>query len=764
MAIVQDTLKWSAQLQVAPTNRTPKIQGDKITLPQSALEALLAAAPVVDVQNNDSKPLTSTYDPFNPYTFAAERSAREQNSDRQQQLPHPLTFRIVNPHNGRVVYAGIREFSAEENEVGLSAFLQEALGLGTDASPPSKSRSPTPGGDTEMTNGSLSKQPMVTVHAKQLPKGTYVRLRPLEAGYDPEDWKSLLERYMRDNFTTLTKDEIITVPGARHEFFRFLVDKFEPEGEGICVVDTDLEVDIEALNEEQARETLNRKLAKKQRAPGTVEGSSTGGWINVNQELQGQVRPGENVDYELKEWNRTQQLNIKVESQQDNAQVDIFVSPFSAHQRSKPRRDEFVFGDMDGHATKRLRLSPTNVGLEEAESLYISVHAYKDSEEPSEGQSAPIPFVLSVSAGSDDTTTTNGAISSADDEVICKNCHQHVPKRTLHLHEAFCYRNNVLCPTCSNVFLKTSEAWKTHWHCDHNDGAFGNGPTSLSKHNAIFHPRSPLQCPSCDFQAFNLPILAHHRTTTCPGKEILCQFCHLVVPQQGPDDPAFTDAEVLMSGLTPHELADGARTTDCHMCGKIVRLRDMKMHLRIHDRERVLRPKPWLCVNKICGRTIKASDEQRIIHEQLGLCSECFGPLYVANHDPEGKALRRRIERRLLTQLVGGCGKTWCRNDSWCKTGHRNVNSGSERILTTKDALVMVKPIMEQLLKGDGTALRFCVDEASQQRRLLAEILATGGEYEREWCVRALEESHNNLAAASEWLAGRAPKRGEVLK
>ena len=423
-----------------------------------------------------------------------------------------------------------------------------------------------------------------------------------------------------------------------------------------------------------------------------------------------------------------------------------------------------MFGDMDGHATKRLKLSPTNADLEEAESLYIAIHAYKESEDPAEGDIAPIPYALSVSAGVDDSIETNAVTTLADDEVVCKNCHQHVPKRTLHLHEAFCYRNNVLCPKCSNVFLKNSEAWKTHWHCDHNDGAFGNGTTSLSKHNTIFHPRSPLECPACDFQAFNLPILAHHRTTTCPGKEILCQFCHLVVPQQGLDDPAFNDAEVLMSGLTPHELSDGARTTECHMCSKIVRLRDMKMHLRIHDRDRILRPKPRLCVNKICGRTIKASDEQRIIHEQLGLCSECFGPLYVTNHDPEGKALRRRIERRLLTQLVGGCGKSWCRNDGWCKAGYRNVNSGTERTLTTKDALVLVRPIMDQLLKGDGTSLRFCVDEASQQRRLLAEMLAGGDEYELEWCVKSLEETHNDLAAATEWLASRAPKIGEVLK
>ena len=40
---------------------------------------------------------------------------------------------------------------------------------------------------------SVSTAQSVTVHSKQLPKGTFVKLRPLEAGYDPEDWKALLE-------------------------------------------------------------------------------------------------------------------------------------------------------------------------------------------------------------------------------------------------------------------------------------------------------------------------------------------------------------------------------------------------------------------------------------------------------------------------------------------------------------------------------------------------------------------------------------------
>lgn len=752
------SLKWTSKFQVAPTSRTPKLLGDKVTLPPSALEALLAAAPVVSTQNGDSHTLTSTFDPFNPYTYAAERRAREQLADRQQQLPHPLTFRVVNPDNGRTVHAGIREFSAEDGEIGLSPFLRDVLGL--------TERSPRPVKDSQQDDGVETEEHTphtVTIHAKTLPKGTYVRLRPLEAGYDPGDWKSLLEKYLRNNFTTLTMNEVLSVPVSRHEQFNFLVDKFEPEGEGVCIVDTDLEVDIEALNEEQARETLNRRLAKSQRALATAEGSSVSGVVLIERESSGQVVSGEYVDYELKEWNRAESLHITLETGAEDAGLDLFVSPFSARQRSRPRDDEHLFADFSGSLPKRLRLSPTNIELEDVEAIYISVHAYRDEKAVPVAAGHPIPYTLVATAATAEITSevVDDPVASPD-EVICKNCHQAIPERTLPLHEAFCYRNNIACPQCSNVFLKNSPSWKNHWHCPHDD-EYGSTTNSKKKHDSIFHPSNLLQCPNCDFEAYNLPLLARHRTSTCPGKEILCQFCHLVVPQQGPDDPSFTDPEVLLSGLTPHELADGARTTECHLCNKIVRLRDMRTHLKFHDRDRLSRPKPHLCRNVICGRTVRAQDWNRIQNEQLSLCSECFGPLYVTSYDPEGKALRRRIERRLLQQLMAGCGKRWCTNASVCRTGKKNA-SGVDEVVTAKDALPRTKPTMDALAKKEPIDLKFCVDEVSQRRRATAEMLAAEAEYELEWCVKALEEEGGDLGRTGQWLKDRAPRIGEVVR
>src|SRR6187402_1785321 len=161
MAVPDISLAWSAVFNVAPrSNKT--LPGDKILLPQSALEQLLAASTVT--VTSSSRPTNATFDPFNPYSLAAARAEQSQWRDTQQQLPHPLTFRLVNTKNGNVVHAGIREFSAAEGEVVLSSFLLEALGI----SEP-ESREGSPSAPIDLTKDEPFDEPArITVHAKQL--------------------------------------------------------------------------------------------------------------------------------------------------------------------------------------------------------------------------------------------------------------------------------------------------------------------------------------------------------------------------------------------------------------------------------------------------------------------------------------------------------------------------------------------------------------------------------------------------------------------
>lgn len=813
------SLTWSTQLRLAPTTTTSTAlpTGDKLLLPASALEALLSAsAASAAATARDHLP---AYDPFDSANQSLHRRAEQQYQDLRGQLPAPLTFRVVNPANGRVVYAGIREFSAEEGEVVVSGFLRGALGIASSEGE-ERRRKKDVEGDEEMSERNDSGQEdaalgtaqreepvMLTVHARQLSKGTFVKLRPLEAGYDPEDWKALLEQHLRANYTTLTKGEVLVVPtvtAGRKEEFRFLIDSFLPEGaEGICVVDTDLEVDIEALNEEQARETLKRIAEKHARGQGTAQGSSVGGELDLFRAQQGQVVPGEYVDFTLPSWNRALPVEISLDAADGETEtLALLVSPVKATLQAKPRIDEFVFGELEARPRKKIRLEPTNVELEGAEGLSVAVYALDaasmggQSNGKTKEDTAPRAFTLRVQHP--DVTTnghadTNGVQNDDtppnEDDVRCKNCTHWIPAARMALHEATCYRNNQLCPSgCGQVFQKRSPEFAAHWHCPehHSEPVWGNTAASQHSHNHLYHPREPFSCPSCPTtQRFpTLPLLAHHRTTTCPGKLILCRFCHLLVPQEGdPDGPP--SADVLLSGLTPHELADGARTTECALCGKFVRLRDLATHQNFHELDRLRRPTPVICANALCGRTVRGGVHPVAegMKNDLGLCAVCFGPLYVSMYDPDGKALRRRIERRYLQQLGTGCGKAWCGN-AFCRTGRGNLHPEDEaagKSVPAKEAVPIVKPVLDALKakqegkkdgEGDGEVqVHFCVDEASQGRRMLARVLAEedggaqkggNGGYVEEWWLAALEAEGGNEEKARRWLGSWGVGRAEA--
>ncbi|KAF4446891.1 hypothetical protein F53441_9522 [Fusarium austroafricanum] len=748
-------LRWSSALPViSPSAIAAKnLRGDKILLPQSALEQLLVAA--------RSRPSTTTTTQSDPWSFS---STAYSDADTTQQLPNPLTFRLVNPKNKNAVFAGIREFSALEGTLGLSPWLAEALGIQED-----ECVSPKETIDLEQDPAQTETEHMdvdgiqIKVEARQLPKGTYVRLRPLEAGYNPDDWKPLLERQLRENFTTLSKGSMLAVKGARGEEFKLLVDKVAPEGDGICVVDTDLEVDIEALDEEQARETLRRIMSAQR---GSTNGSSTGGEIDIWKAVEGQVLEGEYVDYVLPSWNKSQLLAIELSTDEDEDALDLFVTPKSSRQRALPRESVHVFGDFSPavNGVKRIVISPTNVELEGAEQITISVHGYKHPD-ATDGSPKTLHYSLRAKVDLPKEELNGIANGSKDqehspDEEQCSNCLQFVPKRTMVLHENFCRRNNIVCPACKSVFKKGSPEWEAHWHCE-KDNAFGNSTQSKAKHDDIFHTER--QCPHCEFSTNSLADLARHSTSVCPGKLILCRFCHLEVPQEG--DPFNPSPEVVLSGLTAHELADGTRTTECHLCDKIVRLKDMETHLKHHELDKVSRLKPPICRNANCGRTMfgvgsrgqvrqTASSEQG--SNDIGLCSICFGPLYVSMHDPEGKALKRRIERRYLGQLMTGCGKSHCGN-TWCKTGR--ANAGLEaKPSSAREVLPLVKPLLADVTNME-TNLWFCTDEGSQRGRKLAEMMAEEGIWDVEWCVAAAEAEKGSLERMRDWLQAWAPTK-----
>ncbi|KAF1812893.1 hypothetical protein P152DRAFT_473426 [Eremomyces bilateralis CBS 781.70] len=838
---------WSRQFTIShsPTS----LPGDKLLLPSSALEELLAASPVTTgPQRGPSTNAFSRWDSPDRWD-AFERSVQSGEAggygtigeERQRQLPHPLTFRVVNPRNGRVVYAGVREFSAEEGTVVVSGFLREALGLRGVVKNKEARIEALRGRDenVEMQDSEEEEEEeeAVTVHATSVPKGTYVKLRPLEPGYDPEDWRALLQEHLRSNYTTLTKSSILVVPSGRlvaatnadsnqrrkvREQFRFLIDELKPESDAICIVDTDLEVDIEALDEEQARETL-RRIVEKREKKGEKGGSSAGGTLDLFRKVEGWVKEDEYVDYEIPSWDRSQGLEIELVANLgvEDAEVDLLISPSGARQRARPRDDEFVWADLTSRYPKRIRLNPTNVELETAESIYVSVYAYPTSSSSYGLRSFTIrvlPFD-SKSQQPPGTSIIAEKTPAQPGEEICPNCQNSIPSRTLHLHTSFCLRNNWRCPDCNRVFLKNSEEASSHWHCDVSScpvvdastsppaSANGDNIVSKQKHDAYYHEAT--RCPACNERCTSVFELARHRTSTCPYKEILCQFCHLLVPQgrtipssdttyttttepsqpydlpatishdlshpipattshdlshpispttsHDPSLPSAPAAEVALTNLTPHELSEGSRTSDCDICHRPVRLRDLSTHLQLHALDNAAKPPPTVCRNVNCGRTVPRGANG--MGAEVGLCDTCFGPLYVSQYDPERKALSRRVERRYLTQLLAGCGKGFCTNE-FCKTGRGNL--GIPAIGGAKDAVAAVGEFVKGVKKdGEGGPLHFCVDEASQGRKKVAEEkgreVSVGG-WRMEWWVKALETERGDVKGAASWLERFAPR------
>jgi len=187
------SLQWTQQLRVYPL---PNDTSDKILLPATALEQLLASLPF--------------------------------NTD----LPHPLTFRITNPKTSHSTHVGVREFSAPADTIGIPSWITESLEIHSD--------------DT------------VTVSIRILPKATRVKLRPLEAGYIEDDWKALLESQLRTH-TTLTKGQILSIRAGVDSTFRFLIDELEP-ADAVNLIDTDVSAEIEEMSEDNARHTQNQRI------------------------------------------------------------------------------------------------------------------------------------------------------------------------------------------------------------------------------------------------------------------------------------------------------------------------------------------------------------------------------------------------------------------------------------------------------------------------------------------------------------------------
>lgn len=476
-------------------------------------------------------------------------------------LPQPLTFRITNPGTSHFTHVGVREFSAPESSLGIPSWILESL--------------------------QLRPQDTVTISIRSLPKATRVKLRPLEAGYIEDDWKALLESQLRTH-TTLTKGEILSIRAGVSSTFKFLIDELEP-ADAVNLIDTDVSVEIEEMSEDNARHTQDQRIkAAKRKNAETMD-------ITIDQTVSGSIVEGEYIYFRVKMWDKQRNLEIVLNAEGD---ADLLLS---TSEDWKPKVDMNLWSDMSGEPTKQISLASSNIELSSATILQIGIYGSTDA-----------TFTLKVQQPTTSTSSTTEdpkPNAHAPGFTECRNCLSWVPERSLVLHQNFCLRNNFRCPHCNLIIPKKDQP--SHWHCS-NCSTHGNSPHSLQKHQSTHH--TPHPCP-CTETLPSLPALAFHRATTCPLKLVKCRFCQ-TFKEQG--DLSGLSAQDMLSGLTAHEADCGSRTLECHVCGRRLRLKEMRVHQLFHENERRSRPEPRNCRNLNCTR-LRGENI-------LGLCTVCPSP------------------------------------------------------------------------------------------------------------------------------------------
>ncbi|KNZ78395.1 Ubiquitin fusion degradation protein 1, partial [Termitomyces sp. J132] len=135
-------------------------------------------------------------------------------------LESPWMFQLRNPSNPAAsTHAGVLEFIAEEGVVHLPYWMMKTLRLNE--------------GDP------------IRITGTELPKGKLVKLQAQSVHFlEISDHKAVLEQALR-NFSCLTQGDIIEIC-YNSIIFGILVMETTPGGEGISVLDTDLEVDFAA--------------------------------------------------------------------------------------------------------------------------------------------------------------------------------------------------------------------------------------------------------------------------------------------------------------------------------------------------------------------------------------------------------------------------------------------------------------------------------------------------------------------------------------
>lgn len=587
-------------------------------------------------------------------------------------------------------YVGVREFhSFAEDTVYLSEDVCHRLNLTND--------------DTE-TFMSIELALNVSGFGDPIEK-SIIELSPREK-YKVHDWKSFLEAILSAKYTAVTTNDVLTFEIDKREYILDVISvKTTNNIRTVCVVDRDVELNI------KLPDTTIESLEEDENV-----GSSDGEYKDLFNDETGEIGINERI-------------KISIRSNQILKSNGEFVLGF----------DRFVNGDRFEFGTMN---KPEKSWVNDSNDT-VCIYLYGLGVEV-DGLITGIKFEI-VSDDEDETENIEDEIMMDADSIRCIYCNNIIKKSSQLLHENFCRRNNIICPDgCGSIFLKTIP--KTHWHCC---STYGNGEWSHKLHVNYMHDTLPgLTCELCEeYSCTNRYTLAQHVSNECPNSIHECKYCHLILPR------GIESSESKFHGVSSHEWICGAKTTECHKCGKIIKLRELESHVKLHDMVRLSNCIPQVCSNELCVNTITLDDGNPV-----GLCKDCFGVLYSNVFDPDGKKLIQRIERRYILQIKNGCGSRTCEN-RLC--GNSNKCEVADDI--KKSMAAIVKYVKNEIMSGfslKDCKFQFCVSENIDQRRHIIEMFQNS-EWAFGWICKSNEINGNEINQMTQWLENNAVKNVE---
>ncbi|MQM00314.1 hypothetical protein Taro_033045 [Colocasia esculenta] len=445
----------------------------------------------------------------------------------------PMYFRLSKIDGSaaqQVTHSGVLEFTANEGYVELPPHVWSNL----------------------FHDGEVD-APLVEVRYVSLPKGTYAKLQPEEMGFSDIPYhKAVLETSLRRH-ATLSQGDIITVSHGEL-CYRLRVLELKPSS-SVSVIETDVEVDIvepEASSGSKRQHILLPLVLGKVESGIVEEGNFNYYKFFLDDSISKRIASGD------------LNLEVNLEAGTSDGDTNIYVS---RHPAIFPTQHQHEWSSHD-MGSKVLVLVPKDPNAI-AGNYSIAVFGYKGRTK----------YDISVALKEKSKRRAGDQFdtpSQIDTELVeCHNCKHQISSQSIMIHEAFCFRHNVVCQHDGcGVVLRKEEAGK-HVHCDKCNRAFQQ--EEMEKHTMVFH--QPLHCP-CGV-VLEKEAMIQHQSTICPLRLITCRFCGDMV-QAG---SSATDARDRLRGLTEHESVCGSRTAPCDSCGRSVMLKDMDIHvIAVHQK------------------------------------------------------------------------------------------------------------------------------------------------------------------------------------